>query len=88
MGEFDSNKHNQVISPLSVFALLLQYTQILTSDMQQELLTEMKLGDKVYQKCLYNVYDDINRQINQNDSNGVIIQGETLFPLLTVTFEL
>ena len=56
--------------------------------MQQELLTEMKLGDKIYQKCLYNVYDDINRQINQNDSNGVIIQGETLFPLLTVTFEL
>ena len=67
---------------------MLQYTQTLTSEMQQELLTEMKLGDKVYQKCLYNVYDDINRQINQNDSNGIITQGETLFPLLTVKFKL
>ena len=65
---------------------MLQYTQTLTSEMQQELLTEMKLGDKIYQKCLYNVYDDINRQINQNDSNGVIIQGEKLFHLLIFTF--
>ena len=65
---------------------MLQYTQTLTSEMQQELLTEMKLGDKIYQKCLYNVYDDINRQINQNDSNGVIIQGEKLFHLLIVTY--
>ena len=79
LSQFDSNDKNQVISPLSVFALMLQYTETLTSDMQQELLTEMKLGDKSYRKCLYNVYDEINQKINRNDSDNVVIQGKISF---------
>ena len=58
---------------------MLQYTETLTSDMQQELLTEMKLGDKSYRKCLYKVYDEINQKINRNDSDNVVIQGKTSF---------